>query len=78
MLAVQNSGLRVPQDIAIMGFDDIPAARLVHPRLTTVRQFQEKTGQRAATLLFERLLGETTEQVQFAEMPFEIIVREST
>ena len=78
MLAAQNEGLRVPQDIAIMGFDDIPAARLVHPKLTTVAQFQDKIGQRAAELLFERISGQAPEQAQYVEMPFEIIIREST
>lgn len=78
MLAVQNEGLQVPQDIAIMGFDDILAARLVHPQLTTVAQFQDQIGQRAAQLLFERLCGNALEEVQFIEMPFEIIVRELT
>jgi len=78
MLAVQNDGLQVPQDMAIMGFDDIPAARLVHPQLTTVAQFQDQIGQRATQLLFERLCGNAPEEVQTVEMPFKIIVREST
>ncbi len=78
MLAVQNAGHRVPQDVAIIGFDDIPAARLIHPRLTTVRQFQQRTGQQAAQLLLDRICGNAPEQVQSIEMPFEIIVREST
>ena len=78
MSAVQNQGLRIPQDIAIIGFDDIPAARLVSPALTTVRQFQDQIGQRAASLLFDRLCDKASQDFQFVEMPFEIIVREST
>jgi LacI family transcriptional regulator len=78
MLAAQNDGLRVPEDIAVMGFDDIPAARLVHPTLTTIAQFQDKIGQRAAELLFDRISGKAPEQAQTVEMPFEIIIREST
>jgi LacI family transcriptional regulator len=78
MLAVQDAGLRIPQDIAIMGFDDIPAARLAHPRLTTVRQFQEKTGEQAARLLFDRLCGNPAKEVEFVEMPVEIVARQST
>ena len=78
MLAIQNQGLRVPQDIAIIGFDDIPAARLVHPQLTTVKQFQDRIGQRAATLLFDRLCGNVPVQSQAVEMPFEIVIRAST
>ena len=78
MLAVQGDGLQIPEDIAIMGFDDIPAARLVTPRLTTVRQFQDQIGQRAAALLFDRLRGNAPQAPQFVEMPFKIVVREST
>lgn len=78
MGAVQDAGLRVPQDVAIMGFDDIPAASLVQPHLTTVRQFQQETGQRAAELLFERLCGDAPAQNRAIEMPFEIVVRAST
>jgi DNA-binding LacI/PurR family transcriptional regulator len=78
MSAAQNQGLRIPQDIAIIGFDDIPAARLVRPALTTVRQFQDQIGHQAASLLFDRLCGKAPQEVQFVEMPFEIIVREST
>ena len=76
--AVQDGGLNVPGDIAILGFDDIPAARLVHPSLTTVTQFQENIGMCAAGLLFDRLRGKSPEGVQSVEMPFEIVIREST
>jgi LacI family transcriptional regulator len=78
MGAVQDAGLRIPQDVAIMGFDDIPAASLVQPQLTTVRQFQQETGRRAARLLFERLNGEASPAVRAIETPFEIVVRAST
>jgi LacI family transcriptional regulator len=78
MSAAQNQGLRIPQDIAFIGFDDIPAARLVRPALTTVRQFQDQIGHQAASLLFDRLGGKAPQEVQFVEMPFEIIMREST
>jgi len=78
MLAVQNEGLRVPQDIAIIGFDDIPAAKLVNPRLTTVAQFQDQIGQQAAAILFDRLCGQVSGQPRCVEMPFEIVIREST
>jgi LacI family transcriptional regulator len=77
MLAVQKAGLRVPEDIAIMGFDDIPAARLVNPPLTTVTQFQEEIGKQAAELLFERIAGGAPDGARSVEMPFEIVVRES-
>ena len=46
--ALQNLGRKIPDDVAIIGFDDIPAAQLVSPALTTVAQFQEQLGRRAA------------------------------
>ena len=58
MIALREDGLDVPGDMAIVGFDDIPAASLVHPPLTTIAQFPERLGRRAAEMLFERLRGE--------------------
>jgi LacI family transcriptional regulator, galactose operon repressor len=77
MVAIKEAGLRIPDDIAIVGFDDIPIAKLVNPALTTVAQFQEKLGQRAAEMLFERLNGTAPETGYCEEMPYELIVRES-
>ena len=75
--ALREAGVRVPQDMALMGFDDIPVARLLTPALSTVSQFQEGLGRRAAELLFERLEGRAPEQGRDEEMPFELMVRES-
>jgi LacI family transcriptional regulator len=77
LIAIREAGLRVPQDIAVVGFDDIPAARLVYPALTTITQFQEQLGQRAAQLLLERLNGTAPERGRCEELPYELIVRES-
>jgi LacI family transcriptional regulator len=77
MKAVRQAGLRIPQDLAIVGFDDIPAAELVTPSLTTVRQFQERLGRRATELIFERLSGEAPAGGRTEEMPFELVIRES-
>ena len=57
MVAIREAGLRVPEDIAVAGFDDITVARLLNPPLTTVAQFPEHLGRRAAEMLFERLTG---------------------
>jgi len=78
MLAIKEKGLLIPQDVAVVGFDDIPAARLVTPSLTTVTQFQEKLGRRAAEMLFERLDGSAPESGRCEEMPYRLLVREST
>jgi LacI family transcriptional regulator len=77
MKAIRDAGLRIPEDIAMMGFDDIPAAQLVTPALTTIHQFQEEMGRRAAELLIERLNGQAPPGGRSVEIPFELVVRDS-
>ncbi len=77
MTAVREAGLRIPDDIAIVGFDDIPAARLITPALTTIAQYPERLGTRAAELLMERLAGGVVPQSRRIDMPFDLIVRQS-
>ena len=77
LIAIKEAGLRIPEDIAVIGIDNIPAAELVSPRLTTVALFQERLGQRAAEMVFERLNGMAPTSGRCEEMPYELIVRES-
>ncbi|MGB2956128.1 MAG: LacI family DNA-binding transcriptional regulator [Anaerolineales bacterium] len=77
MLAIREANLRIPEDIALVGLDDIPAAKLVHPALTTSSQLQEDIGRRAAEMLFERIQGTVIDEPRSVEMPFKLIVRES-
>jgi LacI family transcriptional regulator len=77
LLAIREAGLVVPRDLALAGFDDTPITKLVTPSLTTVTQFQEELGRRAAEMLFERLAGTVPEHGRNEEMPYELIVRES-
>ncbi len=77
LAAVHAAGRRIPADIAVMGFDDIPLARQLNPPLTTVCQFQTQLGCRAAELLLERLTGRYTGPGRSEEMPYEIVVRGS-
>lgn len=69
-------GLRVPHDVSVIGFDDIPQASLVSPTLTTVRQPLGAMGQAAMEMLLEILAGK--EGNTHLRMPTELIVREST
>jgi len=78
MIAIREAGLSIPRDIAIVGFDDIPAAKLVFPALTTVAQFQHALGQRAAEMLMERLNGQVENRGRSIEMPYHLIERDST
>jgi LacI family transcriptional regulator len=77
LVAIREAGLRVPDDIAVAGFDDITVARLASPPLTTVAQFPERLGQCAAEMLFERLGGTASGEGRRVEMSYELIVRAS-
>lgn len=77
MITIREAGLRIPDDIAIVGFDNIFAAELTTPPLTTIAQFQERLGQRAAEMLFERLSGQVQGGSRREEMPYQLIVRGS-
>ena len=55
MEAARECGFHIPDEISIIGFDDIPQASLVYPKLTTVRQPLEQMGQAAVKLLLERI-----------------------
>jgi LacI family transcriptional regulator len=75
--AFQEAGLRVPQDISVVGFDDIPGVAYHNPSLTTVRQPLSRIGQVAAQTLVERLEGKKEYPSEIAIEP-ELIAREST
>jgi DNA-binding LacI/PurR family transcriptional regulator len=73
--AAADLGLRVPEDLSVTGFDDVPAAAFAAPPLTTVRQPLRGKGEAAAELLAELLEGAPPRTV---ELPVELVVREST
>jgi len=75
--ALQEQGLRVPQDISVMGFDDIPGAAYHSPSLTTVQQPLNRMGEVAAQVLLERLEGNKEYPTEIAIEPA-LVVREST
>jgi DNA-binding LacI/PurR family transcriptional regulator len=75
--AFQEQGLRVPQDVSVMGFDDIPGAAFHTPSLTTVRQPLGRMGEVAAQTLLERIEDNREVAWEIAIEP-EMVVREST
>jgi LacI family transcriptional regulator len=77
LLALGEAGVAVPGELAVVGFDDIPIARLTNPPLTTVAQFQYRLGRRAAELLLERLAGTAPPQGRSEELPYTLVVRGS-
>jgi LacI family transcriptional regulator len=77
MFALREAGISIPDDMAIVGFDDIPAARLVQPPLTTVAQYPEALGRRSAEMVFERLKGEAPVMGRFEAWQCDLVIRES-
>lgn len=75
--AIREAGLRVPEDISVVGFDDIPAAAFANPGLTTVRQPLQKMGQIAARTLVNRIEDREAYWPEIAIEP-EFVVRGST
>ncbi|HTC94934.1 MAG TPA: LacI family DNA-binding transcriptional regulator [Terriglobales bacterium] len=75
--AFRDFGLRVPEDISVIGFDDINAAAFSTPRLTTIRQPLAEMGRLAAQSVLNRIRGLEKFQVEIVVEP-ELVVREST
>lgn len=73
--AAREHGLRVPEDLSVVGFDDLPDAHLMRPPLTTVRQSVEDKGRLAAEMLVAALTA--TVPVQHHVLPTQLVVRGS-
>ena len=74
MHALDACGIRVPEDVAVVGFDDIPMANYVKPALTTVQQDTKRAGE----LLVERLVQQVRgEAAQSAMLPAQLVIRRS-
>ncbi len=76
LLELRSRGLRVPQDVALVGYDDFGVSRLTSPGLTTVRVPAELLGLEAADRLFDLMDGASGD-VTHTELPTELVVRES-
>jgi DNA-binding LacI/PurR family transcriptional regulator len=76
--ALKDAGLRVPEDISVVGFDDILSAAYATPSLTTVRQPLGEMGKRGAQILLERIGNREKEYPAEVVMEPELVVREST
>lgn len=75
--AIHAAGLHVPEDVAVVGFDDIPTAADFSPALTTVRQPSKEVGQMAAQMLFSLIAGDPITQPEIV-LPAKVIIRQST
>ncbi len=77
MRAARERGLRVPDDLSVVGFDDVSPATVVTPALTTVRQPLAGMGRAAVRLLVRLLQRERVDSLQI-ELATRLVVREST
>ncbi len=74
--ALQDKGLRVPEDVSVMGFDGLPIGSYMVPRLTTVRQSVQQMAERSVKMLIQRI--EAGGEACYESVEFSIYQREST
>jgi LacI family transcriptional regulator len=77
MRAIREAGLRIPDDVAVVGYDDIEIASYLEISLTTVRQKRYELGWKGAELLISKLADREKHQPQHIEEAPELIIRES-
>ncbi len=77
MKAIMQKGLRIPEDISVVGFDDIDLAFQIHPGVTTVRVPKQKMGQMATKRLLEIIKDKKQKPVDLT-VSVELVIREST
>lgn len=77
-MAINQKGLKIPDDISIIGYDDIEMASIISPRLTTVAQPFYDMGKTAAELIIKRIKEDTSSTPQVILLPTKLIIREST
>jgi LacI family repressor for deo operon, udp, cdd, tsx, nupC, and nupG len=75
---LQAVGVQVPEDISVVGFDDIEMSEYYVPALTTIRQDRRQLGRRAAEVLLKRLSGAGGVHAPEAAIPVELVIRAST
>ncbi len=75
--AAEEMGYRVPEDVSIIGFGDIPLAAMTHPSLTTVREPFQEMGYQAVDTLLKMIQGKRI-RAKHVVLPVELIIRKST
>ena len=77
MQTLREAGIRVPEEISVVGFDDLPASLLLDPFLTVAAQPAYEMGREATNLLIKRLAGDGAQAPQEVVLPVEIVERKS-
>lgn len=77
MRALQEAGRRIPQDVSVTGFDDMPEASYMYPPLTTVRSDFSEVGRRCLSIMLELLSGPSRDWVT-SIVPTDLVIRSST
>jgi DNA-binding LacI/PurR family transcriptional regulator len=78
MHSLREAGWRIPDDVAVIGVDDLEESRFVTPSLTTIAADKERIGELAVSFLLGRIDGTRTGPPERVEVPFRLIVRQST
>lgn len=76
--AIQASGLQVPEDVAVCGFDDVELSSLISPSLTTVRQPRNLIGRRSMEKMLGCITGKDKNPAEQIVLDHEIVVRQSS
>lgn len=77
MTGLSRAGLRVPEDVSVVGFDDLDIAPYVRPALTTIRQPARRLGEEAMRLLLEKMSSSGPVSCKHILLPPQLVVRES-
>jgi len=78
LIAIEDAGLKVPDHVSLVGFDDIPEASRTYPKLTTIAQPKYQMGKEAARLLFGRIKSDYSLPRQKVVLEHKLVVRNST
>ena len=76
MQSLKEEGVRIPQDVSVIGFDGLFIGKISEPQLTTIKQDIYAKGSKAVELLVDRISGKTTQRLQVV-MPVSLIERAS-
>ncbi|MBU4228620.1 LacI family transcriptional regulator [bacterium] len=76
MQAIKEKGLRIPEDIGLVGYDDIPFSSLISPALTTIRLKKQELGAESVKLLLSRING-SRKKIKKVMLDVELVIRET-